>query len=123
MTFEAGAGTGDENHLLGIHDHPSLWRYRELSLMPEAKQFDTWILRIAVKAGAVEKVSNPVHADAHDATSLICSFSFALRLGLQMRRGRDPFHRKPAETGYWPLRAAATLIDSSAPAYAHARAQ
>jgi hypothetical protein len=26
---ETGAGAGDENHLLGIHDHPSLRPYRE----------------------------------------------------------------------------------------------
>ncbi len=26
--------TGDENHLLGIHDYSSLWRYRELSPTP-----------------------------------------------------------------------------------------
>jgi len=32
---------GDENHLLGIHDHPSLWRYGETSLMPEVKRLVT----------------------------------------------------------------------------------
>jgi hypothetical protein len=43
----SAAGTCDENHLLGIHDYSSLWRYRELSLMPEAKQLDTRIAIIA----------------------------------------------------------------------------
>jgi len=31
--------------LLGIHDHPSLWRYRKTSLMLEAKRLGT---RIAI---------------------------------------------------------------------------
>jgi hypothetical protein len=35
QSAEAGAGAGDKNHLLGIHNHSSLWRYRELSLMPK----------------------------------------------------------------------------------------
>jgi hypothetical protein len=37
---KAGAGTGDDNHLLGIHDHLSLWRlallrFRELLFIPK----------------------------------------------------------------------------------------
>jgi hypothetical protein len=35
QSAEAGTGAGDENHLPGIHDYPSLWRYREISWMPE----------------------------------------------------------------------------------------
>src|SRR6266850_523136 len=41
QSAKTGAGTGDENHLLGIHDHPSLWRYGETSLMPEVKRLVT----------------------------------------------------------------------------------
>jgi hypothetical protein len=47
QSAEAGAGAGDENHLPGIHDYSSLWRYRETCLMPEAKQFDTKIAIVA----------------------------------------------------------------------------
>jgi hypothetical protein len=43
QSAEAGAGAGDENHLLGIHDYPSLWRYRKISLMPEVKRVATKI--------------------------------------------------------------------------------
>ena len=38
QSAEAGAGTGDENHLLGLHDHPSWWRYCGVSLMLEEKR-------------------------------------------------------------------------------------
>jgi hypothetical protein len=38
---EAGAGAGDENHLLGIHDHPLLATLPRTSLMPEVKPLVT----------------------------------------------------------------------------------
>jgi hypothetical protein len=43
QSAEAGAGAGDENHLFGIDDYPSLWRYRKISLMREVRRVATKI--------------------------------------------------------------------------------
>jgi hypothetical protein len=41
QSAEAGAGTGDENYLFGIHNFLPIGCYGESSLMPDARQVDT----------------------------------------------------------------------------------
>src|SRR6266478_4905655 len=59
QSAEAGAGAGDENHLLGIHNHSSLCRYRELGLMPEAKRLGTRMAIVRSTSGKRKPTCNP----------------------------------------------------------------